>query len=252
MSSRLIQVQQRIRQLETFADELVPLVERYYCDDNSSDGDLSDKGQQWYRGCRELLARNGLSSLREFEECYRSSDAYYTYFNLEPVLSARSHRSIGMTHEQFNEGFRKARSLVRASEDELLSRELPIVTRLSLSVAESEFDTAENLLKENRKDEVMIRASGVIGRVALERHLWTVADDRALTVAKNPSTKKVADVADLLNTLVKETVVTQVQKSQLRSLFDVANNCAHPKEPVRFEDVERLIREGRALASVIL
>jgi hypothetical protein len=82
-----------------------------------------------------------------------------------------------MRLEEFEEGFRKARSLVRASEDELLSRELPILTRLSFSVAENEFETAEMLVTENRSNEVMIRASGVIGRVALERHLWTVADD---------------------------------------------------------------------------
>jgi hypothetical protein len=251
MNTRLVQLQQRIRQLEKVAEELVPLVEQYYRDDRSADGDLSLKGQQWYRGCRGLLAQNELSSLTEFEECYRSSSDD-DYYNLEPVLSARSRRSIGMTLDQFWEGFRKARSLVCASEDELLSRELPIVTRLSFAVAESEFESAESLVAENRNNEVMIRASGVIGRVALERHLWTVADSRGLTVAKKPPTKKVADMSDLLNAFVKETVITQVQRSQLDSLFAVANNCAHPKEPIRVEDVERLIRDGRVLASIVL
>jgi hypothetical protein len=192
-----------------------------------------------------------LTSLKEFEECYRSSSDD-DYYNLEPVLSARSRQQIGMTLDQFWEGFRKSRSLVRASEDELLSRELPILTRLSFSVAESEFDNAERLVSENRNNEVMIRAGGVIGRIALERHLWTVADSRGLTIAKNPPTKKVPDVSDLLNTLVKEAAITQVQRSQLDSLFSVANNCAHPKEIIRVEDVERLIRDGRILASVVL
>lgn len=179
MNTRLVQLQQRIHQLETVAEEIVPLVERYYQDDHSADRDLSLKGQQWYRGCRELLAQNKLSSLREFEECYFSSSERYAdhHCDLEPVLSARSRQNIGMRLEEFEEGFRKARSLVRASEDELLSRELPILTRLSFSVAENEFETAEMLVTENRSNEVMIRASGVIGRVALERHLWTVADD---------------------------------------------------------------------------
>ena len=52
MNTRLVQLQQRIRDLETLAEELVPLVERYYRDDNSADSDLSDKGQKWYRGLR--------------------------------------------------------------------------------------------------------------------------------------------------------------------------------------------------------
>jgi len=251
VNTRLVPLQQRIRQLETLADELVPLVEGYYRDDNSGDADLGRKGQQWYRGCRELLVQNKLSSLAEFEECYRSSSDD-DYYNLEPVLSAKSRRNIGMTLAQFGEGFRKARSLVCASEDELLSRELAIITRLSFAVAENEFDSAESLVKENRSNEVMIRAGGVIGRVALERHLWTVADSRALTVVKNPPTKKVADVSDLLATLVKETVLTQIQRSQLDGLFAIANNCAHPKEAVRIEDVERLIRDGRVLASTVL
>ncbi len=141
---------------------------------------------------------------------------------------------------------------MRASESELLSRELPILARLSFSVAENEFKTAEMLVTGNLSNEVMIRVGGVIGRVALERHLWTVADGRGLAVAKNPPTKKAAEVADLLSTLVNEGVITPVQRAQLDSLFAVANNCAHPKEPVRVEDVERLIREGRALASCVL
>lgn len=251
VNTRLVQLQQRVRQLEAVAEELVPLVERYYRDDHSADNDLSSKGQQWCRGCRELLAKNELSSLSEFEDCYRSSSDD-DYYNLEPVLSARSRQQIGMRLEQCWEGFRKSRSLVRASEDELLSRELPIVARLSFSVAESEFDNAERLVTENRNNEVMIRAGGVIARIALERHLWTVADSRGLTVAKNPPTKKVADISDLLNTLVKETAITQVQRSQLDSPFAVANNCAHPKETIRVEDVERLIKDGRVLASVVL
>jgi hypothetical protein len=146
VNTRLIQLQQRIRDLETLAEELVPLVERYYRDDKSADSDLSVKGQKWYRGCRELLAKNELSGLAEFDECYRSSSDD-DYYNLEPVLSARSRRHIGMRLEEFWEGFRKARSLVRASEDELLSRELPIVTRLSFSVAESSLTAPKGLLR---------------------------------------------------------------------------------------------------------
>ena len=58
--------------------------------------------------------------------------------------------------------------------------------------------------------------------------------------------------ADVLQALQKSSVITAIQKSHLESLFKVANNCAHPKEAVIYGDVERLIREGRQLASVIL
>jgi len=122
-------LQQRIAHLETLAEEITPLVERYYRDDQSADAELSTKGQKWYRGARELLAQNSSSSLPEFEECYRSTskDPRDAYYNLEHVLSAKNRRQIGMTLPEFSDGFRKCRALLSAAEDELLFRELPPV-----------------------------------------------------------------------------------------------------------------------------
>jgi hypothetical protein len=251
VTSRLVHLQQRVGALEALADAIAPLVERYYQDDHGVDSDLSLKGQRWYRGCRELLAQHRLSGLSEFEECYRSTSDD-DYYNLEPILSAKDRGQIGMRLSQFWEGFRKARSIVQASIDELLSRELAIVTQLSFAMAEDEFNNAQDLVAANRSNDAIIRAAGVVARVALERHLWTVSDRRALTVTKNPPTKKHADVSDLLHTLVREAVITQVQRSHLDSLFAVANNCAHPKEVVRVDDVERLIKDGSAFAASVL
>jgi hypothetical protein len=92
----------------------------------------------------------------------------------------------------------------------------------------------------------------VIARVALERHLFTVADSRKLSIAANPPSKKNPDVEDALQTLQKGGVITAIQKSQFDSLFKIANNCAHPKEAVLAADVERLIRDGKQLAALIV
>jgi hypothetical protein len=59
-------------------------------------------------------------------------------------------------------------------------------------------------------------------------------------------------VEDVLNSLVAAGVITAVTRSHLASLFAVGNNCAHPKETVKHDDVERLIREGRTAAASIL
>jgi hypothetical protein len=150
------------------------------------------------------------------------------------------------------EDVRKCRALLLSLQDELLSRELPVRTQLSFEVAASEFDTAERMLSEGGQEEVFTRASGVIARVALERQLWTVAETRAITVSLNPPSKRKADVQDVINSLAANNVITGVQKSQLEALLKVANNCAHPKEPVVYADVERLIRDGRQLAAVIV
>jgi hypothetical protein len=64
--------------------------------------------------------------------------------------------------------------------------------------------------------------SGLIARVALERHLFTVADSRGLQIIKNPPTKKHPDVEDVLQTLTKSGVITAIQKSQSDTLLRIA------------------------------
>lgn len=145
-----------------------------------------------------------------------------------------------------------ARALLIAVADEIESRELPLKTQLSFAISADELDRASELVDVSSGDEALLRAAGVVGRVALERHLWTVADSHSLTVAKNPPTKKKADTQDILSTLVKASVVTPIQKAELDGLFTIGNNCAHPKETVNKADVERLISRGRELASMIL
>lgn len=125
-------------------------------------------------------------------------------------------------------------------------------SQLSYVVSASELETAQNILLESKGEEALIRASGVIARVALERHLYTGADARKLHIAVNPPNKRHPDVEDVMQTLQKSGVITAIQKSQLDSLLKVANNCAHPKESVNQSDVERLIRDGKQLAFVIL
>jgi predicted transcriptional regulator len=58
----------------------------------------------------------------------------------------------------------------------------------------------------------------MIGRVALERHLFTVAEAKAVTIEVNPPTKK-ATAQDAMNSLGKAGVITKIQKSELESLF---------------------------------
>jgi hypothetical protein len=155
-------------------------------------------------------------------------------------------------YSAFYDAFRTARALLVAVADEIESRELPLKTQLSFAVSADEFERASELVSASSGDEVLLRAGGVVGRVALERHLWTVVESYGLAVVKNPPTKKKADTQDLLTTLVKASVVTPIQKSEMDSLFSIGNNCAHPKEAVIQTDVERLISRGRELASVIL
>ena len=244
MKLKLLQLEQRIQELESIADELVVLAGKQGTGEVVQP-QLNTQGQRWYRGAREILVQQKSSSLIEFDQ---------HYFQILRDVITGSILVVGsqMMYTEFVGSLGAARALLIAVAEEIESRELPLKTQLSFAVSADEFERASELVESSGGDEVILRASGVVARVALERHLWTIVDSYGLEVVKNPPTKKKADTQDLLNTLVKASVVTPIQKSEMDSLFTIGNNCAHPKELVIKTDVERLIGRGRELASVIL
>ncbi len=194
------------------------------------------------------------SGLKEFDECYRG-DSYIH------GLAGAIHRTRAEiarysqpreVEQDFVRQFREARGLLSSLIEEITSRELLAASQLSFVLAADEFDTAQRLYQVAHKDETFLRAAGVVARVALERHLFTVADSHQVEVQVNPPTKKKAEVEDVLVTFVKQAFITAIQKAELASLFKIANNCAHPQEEVKDADVKRLIERGREMASVIL
>jgi hypothetical protein len=249
----LAQLRERVRELDRLADEVLSLAERMKKKEATAQPDLAIKGQRWYRGARELLVQQQYSGLGDFDLCYHSPINYTDisrFINVQ--LTQYTDSGMADAFRVFQREFLEARALLQALESEVLSREMPVKTELSFEVSATEMDTAQEMLDNAKGTEVFIRASGVIARVALERHLFTVADSRKLAILKNPPNKKHPDAEDVLQTLQKNGVVTAIQKSQFDSLFKVANNCAHPKEVVVAVDVERLIRDGRQLAALIV
>jgi hypothetical protein len=259
MRINLLQLEQRIRELESLADQVSVLAEKL-TKDRHAQPELSTKGQAWFRGARELLAQQKSSGLGEFEACYirysqkanfkgeRSSFDIGTYINRctgkGEAVPSNDH------YNRFMSEFQHARSLACAAVEEIKSRELPVVTGLSLTLSSDEFEKARELLEQSENDDAIIRAAGVIARVALERHLLTVAESHEVAVP--PSRGKKPEASDAINALKRADYITAVQKSELECLFTVANQCAHPKEHVTPDGVARLIQRGRDLASVIL
>jgi hypothetical protein len=261
MRTNLLQLEQRVRELEALADEVGTLAEQLTANRNAQPA-LTRKGQAWFRGAREFLVQQGSSALAEFEACY------IRYLDTRPVGGAGIIRSIFdiesylnrclgkgeqipdvKAFNEFMKEFQKARALLQSAVEEVKSKELPVVTELSFDLSADEFDKADELLSQASGDDAIIRAAAVVARVALERHLFTVADRRSILVL-GPKGKPMA--GDAINALKKANVINAIQKSELDSLFTVANHCAHPKESVLERDVSRLIQRGKELASVIL
>jgi hypothetical protein len=260
LPTTLTHLTRKIDELETLAGDVLSLADRLRDGDRSSQPDLSIKGQRWYRGARAVLTGAGFSGLKEFDACY-SQRNYFTDMEryLERGTDPSQQSALWSTEMDAQEHFgmfsvllRKARSLLLSVVDELLAREMPVKTELSLAVTASEFEAAEELLSGAKGQEVFIRASGVMARVALERHLLTVADSRSLAIVVNPPHKARQDTNDILTTLQKASVITPIQRSEFETLFKIGNNCAHPREQVAHDDVIRMIQRARELAAVIL
>ena len=141
--------------------------------------------------------------------------------------------------------------MILGSLERAKSLEFDTLIQLSSALVSDEFETSRQLLDAAKGDESILRAAGVIARVALERHLFTVADARGVTIEINPPNKKKAEGQDVLNSLGKATVITAIQKSELESLIRIGNNCAHPKESVKERDVERLVERAKEMAATI-
>jgi hypothetical protein len=254
MITRLPQLEKRIADLEVVAERVVQLAKNYA--HGSPAGELPVKGEEWYRGARALLVDQNFSGLADFDLCY---EAYVNIagahskvsWGIGSFIHAYNVSSAASNLDLFLKNFGKGRALLKSCVSEVESRQLLIRTELSFTVSADEFETAQSLL-DSSEDETIIRASGVVARVALERHLLTVAESRAIPIERNPLNKPKVDASDVLNALRKNGVVNAIQKSDLEILFKIGNHCAHPKETVNTDDVQRLIRQGRELASVIL
>ena len=250
MTTKLIQLEQRISELERLAQEVANLSDQFF-QGGKVQPELSTKGEKWYRGARELLVQHSSSGVNRFDDCYSGghwtieSVIHHERFEAEP-----NERQLCI--KWFKQHLQHARSLVISLVEEVKSRELPVRSALSFALSADEFDTAQELLTAANDDESLLRAAGVVARVALERHLFTVAESRNIAIQVNPPNKQKPEAADAMMALYKSAVITAIQQSELLSLFKIANNCAHPKETVKSADVRRLIERSRELAALIV
>jgi hypothetical protein len=257
MNLNLIHLEQRIKELELLANEITDLIGRMNNQENVQP-DLSIKGQRWYRGAREILVQQNFSGLKEFDNYYRQgeSNGLYEFINFgftaqnEQLISRDEYRVSYI--QRFHFVFQAARSLLYSVVDEINSRELAITTELSFHVSTNEFETAKDIFDKHNNEEVFVRAGGIVARVALERHIRTVADARNIVIVRNPPSKPHDDFSDVTTTLMKNGVITSHQKSELDLLYRTGNECAHPQGKVVVSDVKQLIERGRELASMIL
>lgn len=163
--TKLLQLEQRIQELESLAEDVAVLAEKHSRNERVQP-ELANKGQAWYRGARELLVQNNSSSLGEFEDCYaayhRGAGGVHIrwHSDIEQFINSKSRGGSAYESAQAKEAydlfalcFQKARALLKASIQEIKSRELPVITSLSFAVSANEFEFAADLLNNASTDE---------------------------------------------------------------------------------------------------
>jgi len=232
------------------ATELQGLAQRFHAGDATAQPSLSIKCHIWRMGAQGVLEKIYPEKVEWFERCYGGDNGMHrltTTFNIRFDLEdcARDYR-------YFMESFATARGLLQGSLERLKSLELDTLIQLSSVLVSDEFETALQLFDTSKGDESILRAAGTVARVALERHLFTIAEARNVTIEVNPPNKKKAEAQDVLNSLAKASVITAIQKSALETLFLIGNHCAHPKESIKAPDVQKLIVHGKEMAATIV
>jgi hypothetical protein len=258
--SKLTQLEKRVGELNALGIEVIKLG-GLLADEKWLEGSaIREKGEEFYRGARALLEAQGFSGLAAFDWCYY---AYYpdvfdkskNKMDLSCIHSFIHNNILDSMHVKavypgFAGTMSKAIALLKSCVAELKSREVPIRSELSFVVVSDEFEAAGEILKLSN-NEAIIRASGVIAGVALERHFRTVADERNVAVVKNPPAKTHSDFSDVILALRNASIITEVQRSRLETLYKIRTNCAHPKEVINRDDVDELIRDGKSFTALI-
>ncbi|SRR6266496_2185467 len=247
MRTKLIQLEQRVQELEKMAREIGAMARKFEAGGNNLQPELSIKGRTWYLAALGLIEKLYPERAEWFENCY-SSNGGMTKF-----LDAVSSTAFEKRHYlNFLTSFAQARGLVLGSLERAKSLQFDALIQLSSALVSDEFETAHQLFDVAKGDESILRAAGTVARVALERHLHTIADARSVSIEVNPPNKKKPEAQDVINSLAKAGVITAIQKSELETLFRIGNHCAHPNEAVKASDVDRLIERGKGMAATII
>jgi hypothetical protein len=170
MRTKLIQIEQRIAELEKMAREIEASARKFYSSTKHKgvQPQLSIKGQTWY------LAAHGL-----IEELYREKVEWLEYrysgsSGMHSFLNTMEHEWIEQSdYNSFKGSFAEARGLLLGSLERVKSLELDTLIQLSSALVSDEFETAGQLFDAANGDESILRAAGTVARVALERHLHT-------------------------------------------------------------------------------
>ena len=168
------------------ADEVMVLAVRF-SNHEEVQPQLSVKTQTWYHGARGFMEKTYPDKIEWLEHCFEGDHGMIGFINMVyPWPLSDLKRS----HADFLQSFATARGLVHGSLERAKSLEYDTVIVLSAALVADQYETALQLFANANGDESLLRAAGTLGRVALERHLYNVADSKQIQIRVNPPPRK--------------------------------------------------------------
>lgn len=124
------------------------------------------------------------------------------------------------------------RSMVKAAPNRIVAKRFNARKEISANIEQNEIERAKQLFRDE-----LIRESGVIAGVALERHLLTMCEISEKDVNYNPD----HSIERLAQSLYKANEIEQTPMKYLSFLGDIRGDCAHPSGELDSQMVKRLL-----------
>lgn len=233
-----------VEQLEEDADEIVEMIDRLYHEAEkghklvrgnfpigaASRGDtkriwedpegetkeLQDElraaYESWYARAEELITKHLHTRLDDFE---RRRSQMKDYARLSVNANHDPEHYVNNAADMFAE----QRNIVKAIPAKVEAEKLSLRRQVSDAFAQDDLLQARDLL-----DEELNRAAGVVAGVALERHLQTECDEAELEYDHKDG------IASLAQTLYEAGEINSTTLSNLETLGQIRNDCAHANQ----------------------
>jgi hypothetical protein len=242
--SNLETIRDSVDELENKAKKIESDYTRLVRGDRPRDGlrDVAMEYERWYNPARKLVDMFLKDKLKDFEYHYRRNarsgrlDGLSEFLRNRPELRDTYLDKSGMDGviRELNAEFDYQRSIVNSIPDVIKLKGLDITKAISTDIVESEIVCAERIFRKY-KDEPMVRVSGVLTRIALERHLKTLCQVEGVQLPQDPS------LNPIITALHKAGKIDDIKRDKLMPYVRIGNNCAHANTPIDRSRVGELI-----------
>lgn len=191
-----------------------------------------EKYEQWYNAVEPLVYQYLPRRHGEFEEMHSKITNYinldFGFFELAPENPMeRGIQVIDILDGQ--------RSIAKAAPNRVAAERFNARKEISAQVEEDEIIRARRLFEDD-----LIRASGVIAGVALERRLLTMCETSERDIDYDPN----HSIDRLAQSLYDTGEIRKTPMKHLKHLGGIRGDCAHPGKEPNPDDVERLINDA--------